>query len=71
MILSELLKGVSVTKLFQTMYGKMVLTHDVVIDKIHYDSRKINRNDLFVALRGTAVDGHKFIQDAIQKSKVP
>jgi UDP-N-acetylmuramoyl-L-alanyl-D-glutamate--2,6-diaminopimelate ligase len=65
MILSELLKDVSVTKLFQTMYGKMVLTHDVVIDKIQYDSRKINRNDLFVALRGTAVDGHKFIQDAI------
>jgi UDP-N-acetylmuramoyl-L-alanyl-D-glutamate--2,6-diaminopimelate ligase len=65
MILSELLNGVSVSKLFQTMYGKMVLTHDVVIDKIQYDSRKINRNELFVALRGTAVDGHKFIQDAI------
>jgi UDP-N-acetylmuramoyl-L-alanyl-D-glutamate--2,6-diaminopimelate ligase len=66
MLLSELLKNVVVSKLFQTLYGKMVLTHEVVINKVEYDSRKVGRNDMFVALKGMAVDGHKFIQDAIQ-----
>ncbi|MDD8018220.1 MAG: UDP-N-acetylmuramoyl-L-alanyl-D-glutamate--2,6-diaminopimelate ligase [Bacteroidota bacterium] len=65
MTLSELLKGVTVTKMFQTMYGKMVVTHDVMISGIQYDSRKVQRENLFVALRGVGTDGHKFISSAI------
>ncbi|MBI2428712.1 MAG: UDP-N-acetylmuramoyl-L-alanyl-D-glutamate--2,6-diaminopimelate ligase, partial [Ignavibacteriales bacterium] len=65
MTLSEVLRGVSVTKMFQTMYGKMVVTHDVKISGIQYDSRKVERENLFVALRGTGNDGHAFLQSAI------
>jgi UDP-N-acetylmuramoyl-L-alanyl-D-glutamate--2,6-diaminopimelate ligase len=65
MTLSQLLNGVTVSKMFQTMYGKMVTTHDVKISGIQYDSRKIQRENLFVALKGFGIDGHKFLSSAI------
>ena len=65
MTLSELLSGVTVTKMFQTMYGKMVTTHDAEISGVQYDSRKVQRENLFVALKGAGVDGHKFLSSAI------
>ncbi|MBP6672794.1 MAG: UDP-N-acetylmuramoyl-L-alanyl-D-glutamate--2,6-diaminopimelate ligase [Bacteroidetes bacterium] len=65
MTLSELLQGVSVSKMFQTMYGKMVTTHDVKVSGIQYDSRKVQRENLFVALKGGGADGHKFLSSAI------
>jgi len=65
MTLSELLKGITVQKLFQTMYGQMVVTHDVEVHALQYDSRKVERGDMFVAIRGSVSDGHKFISQAI------
>lgn len=65
MTLSQLLNGVTVSKMFQTMYGKMVITHDVKVSGIQYDSRKVQRENLFVALRGSGTDGHKFLSSAI------
>lgn len=67
MMLSKLLDGVLVSKMFQTMFGKMVVTHDVKVQNIRYDSRTVERGDLFVALRGTSLDGTKFIAHAIDK----
>ncbi len=67
MKLSQLLEDVTVTKLFQTMYGQMAVTQDVEISKLQYDSRKIQHNDCFVALKGTTSDGHTFIQSAINQ----
>ncbi|MBM4166532.1 MAG: UDP-N-acetylmuramoyl-L-alanyl-D-glutamate--2,6-diaminopimelate ligase [Ignavibacteria bacterium] len=67
MLLSQLLHDVSVIKLFQTMFGKMVVTHEVMIAGIRYDSRKVVRDEMFVAIRGTAADGHKFIFDAVNR----
>ncbi len=37
---------------------------------IKYDSRKVEQGDIFVALRGTELDGHKFVQDAAQKGAI-
>lgn len=65
MNLSRILNDVPVIKLFQTMYGKMVVTHDVEIRNIQYDSRKVRAGDLFVAIRGRTFNGHKFIDAAI------
>jgi UDP-N-acetylmuramoyl-L-alanyl-D-glutamate--2,6-diaminopimelate ligase len=65
MNLSEVLKGVSVTKMFQTMYGKMVITHDVKVSGIQYDSRNVERENMFVAIKGTGSDGHSFLSSAI------
>jgi UDP-N-acetylmuramoyl-L-alanyl-D-glutamate--2,6-diaminopimelate ligase len=36
------------------------------ISDISYDSRQITRGTLFVALRGTQTDGHRFVAQAIQ-----
>ncbi len=49
------------------MYGRMVVTHDVEIHRIQYDSRAVVQNDCFVAIRGAASDGHRFIQDAVNR----
>ncbi|MCO6162319.1 UDP-N-acetylmuramoyl-L-alanyl-D-glutamate--2,6-diaminopimelate ligase [Flavobacterium sp. NRK F7] len=38
---------------------------DVVIQKIEFDSRKIELNDIFVAIRGVVSDGHDFIEKAL------
>ncbi len=35
------------------------------INKIEFDSRRIQENDVFVAIRGTISDGHDFIEKAI------
>jgi UDP-N-acetylmuramyl-tripeptide synthetase len=42
-------------------------TTDVDITTIQSDSRKITAGCLFVAVRGTAVDGHNYIESAIEK----
>jgi UDP-N-acetylmuramoyl-L-alanyl-D-glutamate--2,6-diaminopimelate ligase len=70
MVLTELLVGVRVTKLFSALYGKMVPTQDLSIRNIQYDSRKVGRGDIFVAVRGTQVDGHRFIEPAINNGAV-
>ncbi len=36
----------------------------VTINDIHFDSRKVKLNDVFVAIRGTLSDGHDFIKNA-------
>jgi UDP-N-acetylmuramoyl-L-alanyl-D-glutamate--2,6-diaminopimelate ligase len=38
---------------------------EIAIQKLHFDSRKIEANDAFVAIRGTISDGHDFIEKAI------
>jgi UDP-N-acetylmuramoyl-L-alanyl-D-glutamate--2,6-diaminopimelate ligase len=40
---------------------------DRVVESIAYDSRRVQRNGLFVALRGEKVDGHQFIDQAVEK----
>ena len=65
MTLSNVLEGVSVAKMFHITSGKMLQTRDVDVRSIQYDSRKVQNGDLFVAIRGSVVDGHAFIGDAV------
>lgn len=39
---------------------------DIAIHKIEFDSRKIEHDDVFVAIRGSLSNGHDFIEKAIQ-----
>ncbi len=34
---------------------------------IHFDSRKVEQNDMFIAVKGTQTDGHEFINDVIAR----
>jgi UDP-N-acetylmuramoyl-L-alanyl-D-glutamate--2,6-diaminopimelate ligase len=39
---------------------------EIAINKMDFDSRKIEKNDVFVAIRGSVSDGHEYIGKAIQ-----
>ena len=41
---------------------------DTPINKITFDSRKVEKNDLFIAISGEYFDGHDYISKAIQQS---
>lgn len=59
MLLSEILYEIPLL----TVSGKT----DVEIKNIIFDSRKVESGSLFVAIPGTQVDGHNFIETAIEK----
>lgn len=40
---------------------------DIKINSVSIDSRRIKKNDLFIALKGDNFDGHDFIEEAFQK----
>ena len=43
---------------------------DIDIEDISYDSRKVKQNSMFLCIRGNTVDGHNYIDDAIQKGAI-
>ncbi|MFT4565484.1 MAG: UDP-N-acetylmuramoyl-L-alanyl-D-glutamate--2,6-diaminopimelate ligase, partial [Saprospiraceae bacterium] len=57
-ILSDLLKGVSSYEIMGS--------DQLRIAELQLDSRQVKRDELFVALKGNATDGHKFISQAIE-----
>ena len=46
---------------------KWIGPKDVTISGLSFDSRKVQQGQLFIAIKGTVVDGHKFIAAAIEK----
>jgi len=46
---------------------QLIGTLDRTVESIAYDSRRVQKNSLFVALRGEKNDGHEFIGQAIDK----
>ncbi|MDP4184043.1 MAG: UDP-N-acetylmuramoyl-L-alanyl-D-glutamate--2,6-diaminopimelate ligase [Bacteroidota bacterium] len=57
--LKDLLCGIEVTEIKGNP--------DIILEGIHFDSRNIEKNFLFIATRGTKVDGHSFIPVAIDR----
>jgi UDP-N-acetylmuramoyl-L-alanyl-D-glutamate--2,6-diaminopimelate ligase len=43
---------------------------DVPVKMVRFDSRKVEPGDVFVAVRGTQVDGHDYIDMAVEKGAV-
>lgn len=52
--------------LYKVAINVVVGSSDVLISNIEFDSRKVQANDVFVALKGTLVDGHNYIAKAIE-----
>lgn len=57
MFLADLLSGVEVVR--------RVGASNPEVQEIQFDSKKVRKGDVFVALVGTRADGHRFIHDAI------
>src|SRR5437762_12959623 len=49
---------------------QIIGTVDRVVEGIAYDSRRVQKNFLFVALRGEKNNGHQFIEQAIERGAV-
>jgi len=47
--------------------GLKIVGNDTEITGIAYNSKKVNKGDLFVALKGRNTDGHLFIREAIER----
>ena len=58
-VLRDILYGVTLEK--------VIGSTAVSINDIHFDSRKVALNDLFVAIKGSQVDGHEFIRKACEQ----
>ncbi|MEZ4788081.1 MAG: UDP-N-acetylmuramoyl-L-alanyl-D-glutamate--2,6-diaminopimelate ligase [Flavobacterium haoranii] len=43
---------------------------DIAVNKIEFDSRKVELNDVFVAIRGSLSDGHDFIEKAVNQGAI-
>ena len=58
-------------KLFEILDDNLIVQilgdRDVVINELHLDSRKVNKNDVYFAIKGFASDGHDYIESAITK----
>lgn len=61
MKLKDIIKGIEVT---------VTGPADVEVNDLQFDSRKVGQGSLFVAQRGTKVDGHSFIPVVIEKGAV-
>lgn len=57
------LKDISADIIALETYGNT----DVMVNQITFDSRRAEKGDLFVAVKGTQFDGHDFIRTAIDK----
>src|SRR5438132_11301368 len=55
------------TLLAATPVRQVIGPLDRPVENIAYDSRRVQRNSLFAALRGEKTDGHQFIGQAIDK----
>src|SRR5215472_9005434 len=55
------------TLLAATPVRQLIGPLDRPVENIAYDSRRVQRNSMFVALRGEKTDGHQFIGHAIDK----
>jgi UDP-N-acetylmuramyl-tripeptide synthetase len=61
-ILKDILDKVAI----EAISGSM----EVAVHKIEFDSRKIEVNDIFVAIRGSVSNGHNYIQKAVELGAV-
>ncbi len=56
-LLKDILYGVGLS----TISGST----NVMVNAVHFDSRNVEMNDVFVAIRGSLTDGHQYIEKAI------
>ncbi|MCB0382378.1 MAG: UDP-N-acetylmuramoyl-L-alanyl-D-glutamate--2,6-diaminopimelate ligase [Psychroserpens sp.] len=53
--------------LYKVTINAVVGSTGIEVNTIHFDSRTVSKQDVFVAIKGTTVDGHNYIDKAIQQ----
>ncbi len=56
--------------LYKTRLEEIIGSTNVAISSVTFDSRKVKKDSLFIATRGTASDGHHYIELAIEAGAV-
>jgi UDP-N-acetylmuramoyl-L-alanyl-D-glutamate--2,6-diaminopimelate ligase len=56
--------------LYKVALTELVGTTDISVSDIQFDSRKVMGGNLFVAVKGTQTDGHKYIDQCIDKGAI-
>lgn len=51
--------------LYKVTINAVVGSTSAAVNKIEFDSRKVETDDVFIAIRGTLADGHNYIEKAI------
>ncbi|WP_422859128.1 UDP-N-acetylmuramoyl-L-alanyl-D-glutamate--2,6-diaminopimelate ligase [Flagellimonas sp. S174] len=62
MLLKDILYGVSLS----AVSGNT----NIMVNQVHFDSRKVEMDDVFVAVRGTLTDGHEYISKALESGAI-
>ena len=62
MILRELIKDIE----YLTVAG----SDDIEVSGVAYDSRKVSKGDVFICIKGSNIDGHDLINDALEKGAI-
>mgnify|MGYP001294011047 FL=1 len=53
--------------LYRVKTLKLIGLSNIQIASIHFDSRKVKKNGMFIAIKGISTDGHNYIETAIRK----
>ena len=66
------MKNMTLSNIAKACQGRLILNnhHDTTIKGVEIDSRKIEKDYLFIAHKGARVDGHDYIETAYTKGAI-
>ncbi|MCD2257676.1 UDP-N-acetylmuramoyl-L-alanyl-D-glutamate--2,6-diaminopimelate ligase [Psychroserpens luteolus] len=56
--------------LYKVTINAVVGSTSIAVNALHFDSRQVSKGDVFIAIKGTVVDGHQFIDTAVEKGAI-
>ena len=56
--------------LYKVTLNAVIGNTGIYVSTIHFDSRHVKQNDVFVAIKGSLVDGHNYINNAIKQGAI-
>lgn len=56
--------------LYKVTINAVAGSTSIAVNALHFDSRQVSQNDVFIAFKGTTVDGHDFIETALENGAI-
>ncbi|MBE9489066.1 MAG: UDP-N-acetylmuramoyl-L-alanyl-D-glutamate--2,6-diaminopimelate ligase [Bacteroidetes bacterium] len=56
--------------LYKVTLNAIIGSTGVTVNELHFDSRKVNNKDVFIAIKGLEYNGHDYIDKAIQQGAI-